>query len=174
MPFTICRPSCPSNERVTKARPNNKEKTMKRLLWLLPLLGGISLAGCQDGPSTSPPNRKVTGEEVKKQAADALSTAKAFAQQQKEEYVKHLQSELEKLDAQLAAWKKKASSAKDDAKAGLEEKIQDLEKQRDSFRKKLDGFAKDSKDAWEDLKKGMDNALGDLKDAFDKAKDHFK
>lgn len=59
-------------------------------------LGLLFSAGCGEKKESG-----VTGQDVKKEAREAVQTATAFTQQQKEEYQKKLEAKLKEYDQKL-------------------------------------------------------------------------
>lgn len=142
---------------------------MKKL-WLALLLTLPLALGCQE----SSPEAKRANDRAKKEVGEAADASAEALRQQREEYRKKINTDLERLDDQLKTWKEKANQAKGDARVRMQKQVADLEVKRDKLRERVKDLKADSKNAWEEMKTGIDKAATDLQGAFDKAKDEFK
>jgi F0F1-type ATP synthase membrane subunit b/b' len=117
---------------------------------------------------------KVSSDEVRKQAESAFDTAKKFAEQQKAEYQKKIESELTDLGNRIGQLKERAESASGDALAQLQSKMADLREKQKAAENRLGQFKSSTEQTWNEMKEGLDRAVGDLKKAYDGAAGFFK
>lgn len=141
---------------------------MKRTLTALvalAALGALALTGCGSGD-----DQKVTAQQVKKEAKEAVNTAVAYSKQKQEEWFAQAQAqyqELEKETSQLMdKAKEKAAAGQDKAK----DILADLQKWQAVAQEKLKAMQSASGEAWEKAKVELDEALQNLKQAYLKAK----
>ena len=109
---------------------------MSRFVWMLMLAGLLAAIGCEQKPADRTPG-KVTSEDVRRDAGQAVNTAAEYSQQTKEEFQKKLDARLNELDAEIAKLREKGRDLKDEAKANWDQKMADLETKRDAARAKL-------------------------------------
>ena len=117
--------------------------------------------------------KKVTSEDVRRDAGQAVNTAAEFSQQTKEEFQKNLDARLKELDAEIAKLREKGRDLKDQAKANWDRKMADLETKRDAARAKLAEVGHSSAEAWKDVQKGAQSAWDELDKAFHDASREF-
>ena len=146
---------------------------MSRFVWMLMLAGLLAAIGCEQKSADRTPG-KVTSEDVRRDAGQAVNTAAEFSQQTKEEFQKKLDTRLKELDAEIAKLREKGRDLKDKAKANWDQKVTELETKRNAARAKLAEVGHSSAEAWKDVQKGAQSAWDELDKAFDKAKDNFK
>jgi TolA-binding protein len=145
---------------------------MPRFVWMLTLAGLLAAVGCERKPADRAP-AKVTSEDVRRDAGQAVKTAGEFSQQTKEEFQKKLDARLKELDAQIAKLREKGRDLKDKAKPDWDRKMADLEKKRDAARAKLAEVGHSSAEAWKDVQKGAQSAWDELDKAFGDASREF-
>ena len=104
---------------------------MSRFVWVLMLAGLFAAIGCEQKPADRTPG-KVTSEDVRRDAGQAVETAAEYSQQTKEEFQKDLEAQLNELDAKIAKLREKGRDLKDEAKANWDRKMADLETKRDA------------------------------------------
>ena len=139
-----------------------------RLLMTAALFASLhgSVLAADTGPATP--------ERVEKQAQQALDTAKEYTMQQKQEYQKKIESQLDELSKQIDQLKEKAKTVKQDAVAKLESTIEELKKKQQVAEERLPELRSATSKAWVEVKAGVDKAMDDLKKAYEKAKSHFE
>jgi hypothetical protein len=130
------------------------------------LISTINLTFAQQQP--------VTKEEVKKQAADTMEKAKAYAEQQRQEYTKQVQSTLDDLSKKIDPLKEQAKVAKGEALSKIQAALADLKVKQDQAKQKLQELGSSAGPAWEQVKAGVDKAVADLQKAYNDASSHFK
>ena len=145
---------------------------MSRFAWMLMLAGLLAAFGCEQKPADRTPG-KVTSEDVRRDAGQAVKTAAEFSQQTKEEFQKKLDARLKELDAEIAKLREKGRDLKDEAKANWDQKMADLETKRDAARAKLAEVGHSSAEAWKDVQKGAQSAWDELDKAFRDASREF-
>lgn len=134
------------------------------------VLGMLAVAGwCfAAGPG------EVKKEDVQREAAQTVEAAKAYAEQQKQEYSKQIQAKLDDISKGIDDLKMKAKDAKGDALTRMEEAMASLKAKQDAARKQLADLGSSTSAAWGDVKSGLDKAVGELQKAYDDAARHFK
>jgi len=120
------------------------------------------------------PEKKVTGEQMKKEVKEAGSAAMAYSKEKAEEYKKQVEAELEEYEGKIKSYVNKMNDMGAEAKASAQKQLDKLEEQQEAAKKKLSELKSASGEAWEDLKKGMENSMDELKSAFDQAASQFK
>lgn len=145
---------------------------MVRFVWLLMLAGLLAASGCEQKPADPTPG-KVTSEDVRRDARQAVDTASEFSQQAKEDFQKSLDARLTKLDAEIAKLREKGHDLKDDAKTEWDRKMADLEAKREAARAKLAEVGHASAEAWKDAQQGAQSAWDELDKAFKEASREF-
>jgi TolA-binding protein len=145
---------------------------MSRFVWMLLLAGLFVALGCEQKPADRTPG-KVTSEDVRRDAGQAVKTAAEYSQQAKEEFQKKLEAQLNELDAKIAKLREKGRDLKDQAKASWDQKMAELETKRGTTRAKLAEVGHSSAEAWKDVQKGAQSAYDDLDKAFRGASREF-
>ncbi len=136
------------------------------------LAGLIAATGCEQ-PSSVPTPGKVTSEDVRHDAGEAVDTAAEFSQQTKDEFQQKLDVRLKELDAELEVLREKGRDLKDEAKVKWDQNLAELETKRDTARAKLAEVGESSAEAWKDLQKGAQAAWNDMDKAFSEASREF-
>ena len=99
-----CPAGPPSGGSLELLRLNAEEVlVMLRGIWMVMLAGFVAVMGCEQKPADRTPG-KVTSEDVRRDAGQAVNTAAEFSQQTKEEFQKNL-------DARLKNWTPKSPSS---------------------------------------------------------------
>ncbi|MHB1035244.1 MAG: sll1863 family stress response protein [Pirellulales bacterium] len=145
---------------------------MSRLVWMLMLAGSFAALGCEQKPG-DPAAKKVTSEDVRRDAGQAAKTAVEYSQQSKEEFQKKLEAQLKELDGKIAALRAKGRNLKDKAKTDWDQKMAELQTKREAASAKLTEAGHASAEAWKDVKKGAQSAYDDLDRAFRNASQEF-
>lgn len=78
---------------------------------------------------------------------------------QKAAYRGKLEAQLDKVDAQLKAWRAEAEKADADARMKYHDEIESLENKQQQI----------SGDAWDEMRQGIERAMNDLSHAIDRA-----
>ena len=145
---------------------------MFRLVSISMLAGLIAASGCERTPADRT-SEKVTSEDVRRDAGQAVNTTIEFSQQAKEDFQKNLDSQLKTMDAEIAKLREKSRDLKDDAKANWDRKLADLEAKRDVARAKLAEVGQSSAEAWKDVQQGAQSAWAELDQAIQDASREF-
>ena len=145
---------------------------MSRFVWMLMLAGLLAAIGCEQKPADRTPG-KVTSEDVRRDAGQAVNTAVEFSQQTKEEFQKKLAAQLKDLEGEIAKLREKGRNLKDEAKTNWDRKISELETKREAARAKLAEVGRSTAEAWEDVRKGAQSAWDELEKAFREAAKEF-
>ena len=145
---------------------------MSRLVWMLMLAGLLTASACERKPTGRTPG-KVTSEDVRRDAGQAVDTAAEFSQQTKEEFQKNLDARLKNMDAEIAKLREKGRDLKDKAKADWDQKMAELETKREAASAKLAEVGHSSAEAWKDVQQGAQSAWDELDKAFRDASREF-
>ena len=145
---------------------------MARFAWMLMLAVLFATLGCERNPAERT-HGKVTPEDVRRDAGQAVKTAGEYSQQTKEEFQKKLEVQLNDLDAKIAKLREKGRDLKDEAKVKWDGKMTELEMKREAARTKLDEVGRSSAEAWKDVQKGAQSAWDELDKAFREASGEF-
>ena len=145
---------------------------MSRSVWILMLAVLFAVQGCERKPADQTPG-KVTSEDVRRDADQAVDTAVEYSQQTKEAFQKKLDAQLNELDAKIAELRDKGRDLKDEAKANWDRKMTELETKREAARAKLAEVGRSSAEAWKDVQKGAQSAWDELDKAFRDASREF-
>jgi len=116
----------------------------------------------------------VTKQDVKQEAASTMEKAKAYAEQQKQEYSKQVQTNLDDLSKKIDQLKEQARNYKGEASTKIEVGMADMKTKQDQAKQKLQEIGSSSGAAWDDMKAGLDKAVTDLHKAYNDASSHFK
>ncbi len=136
--------------------------------YLLLTLAGLALSS--GGQAQADVSAKQVGRNVT-QAAD--STA-AYAEQERDKYVRKSQAEIDDIRAGIDKLGLKARTARDELKTKLDKDMAALDRKRDAAERKLGELKSANASAWKHLKAGMDDALEDLKQSFARARKDFE
>lgn len=145
---------------------------MVRRFCVMALAGFFSVMGCEQKSGDSTP-KKVTSEDVRRDAGQAINTAAEFSQQTKDEFQKSLEARLQALDAKIGKLREKGRDLKDQAKTDWDQKMADLATKREAARAKLAEIGQSSAEAWKDVQKGAQSAWDELDKAFHDAAREF-
>ncbi|MGO9116285.1 MAG: hypothetical protein ACLQPD_01595 [Desulfomonilaceae bacterium] len=116
----------------------------------------------------------VTKQDVKQEAASTMEKAKAYAEQQKQEYSKQVQTTLDDLSKKIDQLKEQARNYKGEASTKIEAGMADMKTKQDHAKQKLQEIGSSTGAAWDDMKAGLDKAVTDLQKAYNDASSHFK
>ncbi|HET7402430.1 MAG TPA: hypothetical protein VFJ62_11625 [Usitatibacter sp.] len=92
----------------------------------------------------------------------------------RDEYVLKLKGQLDRWNADLAAWEARARAAQADAKQRFDEQLVLLHDQREKVLYNLKLLENASAAAWQDFSRGADQAWVAMGQAVDKARAHFE
>ena len=146
---------------------------MTRMAILLVVVFGIVLS-LRPGVSRASVQDSVTGQEVKKEAAEAAKTTGDCLKQEKEEYEKKIREKLKDFDREAGEWKKKLKDLGKRGKAEAEQQLKEVNKKQGETSKKLDKLKDKTGRAWRKFKTQMENAMEDLGKEFDKLRSRLK
>jgi hypothetical protein len=136
------------------------------------LAGLLAAIGCQQ-QSADPPHKKVTSEDVRRDADRATETAVEYSRQTKEEIEKKFDNRLKELDGEIATLREKGRDRTGEAKVKWDRKMTELEAKRDAARAELAKVRDSSEAAWKDLRKGAQSSWDDLDKAVREALREF-
>lgn len=114
-----------------------------------------------------------TKEEVADKTKAAATAAADYSAEQKEQFQKDMEHNLQELKSEISELKKSASEKSGKVKAGMKEKIAALEAKQADMKNDLAKLKKSSGKAWSEMKSGMSKAWGSLSESYAKAKSEF-
>jgi TolA-binding protein len=144
---------------------------MKHLVILL--ITGL-LALCLGCGTQEEPKKKVTAEEVKKKATEAVKTVMDYTAQEQEKYLQQARERLDTLDKRISDLRQQAANQTGELQQKLTEQVDGLEKQADAVKEKLAAMKDVSGDAWKKLKSGVDGSMTELEKAYKEASSQNK
>ena len=145
---------------------------MSRFVSILMLAGLLTASGCEPTPADRT-SGKVTSEDVRRNAGQAVNTAAEYSRQAKDEFQKNLDARLKELDVEITKLREKGRDLKDQAKVNWDRKMAELETKQDAARAKLAEVGHSSAAAWKDVQKGAQSAWDELDKAFHDASREF-
>jgi hypothetical protein len=143
----------------------------------LRLLGGTLLGatlfalGC--GSDQPPAAGGTAGSDVTQQAEQGLDSSTRLAQQEKNDFVRATQQEMDEIKTDLDALKQKADSAQGAAKDKLDDQVRALEEKWNAADAKLAALRAEGVDTWADMKQQVLAALTDLKASYQEMRRHM-
>jgi hypothetical protein len=155
------------------ANAEEGDSNMSRFVWKLTIVGLLAASGCGQKPADQTHEKKVTAEDVRRDADQAAKTAAEYSEQAKEELQKKLDARLKEMDAEIARLREKGRELTGEAKTKWEKKMADLETKRDAARAKLAEVGQSSKEAWKDVQKGAQSAWDEMDKALQDASNEF-
>jgi DNA anti-recombination protein RmuC len=131
------------------------------------ILLGTSLAafGCSKEEQAS--STRVSAEDVRKDTRQAVGTTTQFIEQEKDDFVRAAQHELDQLKDQLARLKSQAQSATGEARDKLDAQTAQLEPQLQAAEEKLAELKAASAEKWREAKEVLARQLDRLKQSLD-------
>lgn len=144
------------------------EVVMKRTKWLVSLVAAAALfavAGCSGDDE-----QKVTAEQVKKEAKEAVDTAVAYSAQKKDEFIAQVNQQYDSLMQQGNELMDKANEQAAAGKAQAKQVLADLQAKQEAVSEKMAAMRDAGGEAWEKAKPELEEALQNLQDAYNKAK----
>lgn len=127
-----------------------------RLILLFLLLGsGLALTACDRKEEPAKP-KQVTPQELREQAGKLLELGRDFLNQQKEKYLKDLDSQLQELQKRIAAVREELSKAAPELQAKLEDTLKQLQQQEEKVRQRLEETKTATGQAWEELRQRLE------------------
>ena len=145
---------------------------MIRSWWLLSAAVLLNASGCSKAPEAHTV-RKVTAEDVRRDADKAVDTATAAAVQAKEDFELRFKTSLAEMDVEIAKLREKGVALKDDASIRWNEKMADLKAKQKVAGEKLDELRTSTGEAWGHMEKGAQSAWEDVRKAVAEAAKEF-
>jgi len=149
-------------------------KKLKFPMFLAFVLSGWLLVACGGQKESTAPEQAVTAEDVEKETQEALETATAYTQQQRQEYQERVKAKLDEVEKNMDELQARAADLTTEGKAELDQEMQELHKKQEAMKKNLNELREATGTAWDDIKAGMDAAMEDLESAVAKAASRFK
>lgn len=139
---------------------------------LVSLLAAMLVFGFIGGSCAAGEN--ISGDDVKRQAGEALDAAKKYALQQKVEYQQKVEQELAELRLKIASLREKAHGATGESLRMLQDKLEALRERQAVAEKKLGELRASTSQAWHEMREGLEKAVSEVKKAYDNAARLFK
>lgn len=141
---------------------------MRHMVWLTSLIAALALlalAGCSGDDE-----QKVTAEQVKKEAKEAVDTALAFSKQKQEVFLAKVDEQYQALQQQGDELMAKAKEQAAAGKAQAQQVLADLQTKQQAVRDKMAAMKQAGDQAWAQAKPELEAALANLQEAYNKAK----
>lgn len=139
-------------------------KKIRNNLALAFLTGSVlALSAC--GKKEETPAPKVERMAMTNNLLRVAGTAERDMKQERSEFVKKAQKDIDELDAKIMELKQKAESATGKAKRKMEYEIGKLQPLRKAAVEKLDELKVSTGEAWRNLKAGVESAIDRLRQA---------
>jgi hypothetical protein len=132
----------------------------------------LSGGGCTEAP-VEHTVRKVTIDDVRRDADTAVDTATAAVVQAKKDFEVRFKTSLAEMEVEIAKLYEKGVALKDEAGVRWSEKMAELKAKQKVAREKLDEIGTSTGEAWVRMEKGAQSALDDLQKAFQEATKEF-
>jgi len=145
---------------------------MIRSWWLLSAAVLLAASGCAKAP-VEHTVRKVTIDDVRRDADKAVDTATAAAVQAKEDFEMRFKTSLAEIEVEMGKLHDKGLALKDEASARWSERMADLKAKQTVAREKLDELRTSTGEAWVQVEKAAQSAWDDLRKAFEEATKEF-
>ena len=114
-------------------------------------LVGASLLALGCGQQT-PPEERVTASDVKQQTGTAVDSAAQLAEQERSDFQKATQQELDEIKVELEGLKREAGAAQGATKQKLQQQVQELEEKWNTADAKLAALRAEGAQAWAAMK----------------------
>jgi hypothetical protein len=132
----------------------------------------INGSGCTKAP-VEHTVRKVTVDDVRRDADTAVDTATAAAVQARKDFEVRFKTSLAEMEVEIAKLHEKGAALKDEAGVRWSEKMAELKVKQKVAREKLDEIGTSTGEAWGRVEKGAQSAWDDLRKAFQEAAKEF-
>ena len=150
-----------------------KGNTMKRRqCWLIGMILILTAAGC--GKKENSQQAESNEAKLKQGASETLNAAEALASQKKEEFVKTMQTNLDKLRQKMQELKAKADAKSDEAAAEYAKQKAEFDEGLAGANKQLDKVKSAAGDAWQDAKDTAQKAYDQLEEKYKEMAQKFE
>lgn len=147
---------------------------MKKIALLLAAAALLTIStSCGREQEPAKESQRVTSEQVKQKAQQALDATKAYVEQKKDELLKSMDDEYQAVDKKIADLQSRANQETGEKKAELSRQLEDLEKKKETAVKKLGALKSASAESWKQIRSDAVQALEDLKKSYDKVAAEF-
>lgn len=133
------------------------------------IFGGTLLVACDNKDINNPTprtDRKELQQEIQSSAADVLEKAR----QERDEFIAKTQEELQEIDKETVALKRRLQNLSGEAESELKEEFVELQEERDAAQQKLDELKTQTAEKWQILRTGVSAAIAELKETVHKLK----
>ena len=119
--------------------------------------------------STAAP-AKTSVDKVKKETAEAVDAAGAYAGEKKEEFAARMKGNLDEMDRQIQDLRKESDTKSNEVREATKKKIRELQSKRDEMNQRYNDLEKSTGKAWMHMKTGVEKAWGSVRQAYGEAK----
>jgi len=142
-------------------------------------VGAVGLMGCAetDQPDLiALPPTNVSAREVRKEAREAVDTARQFAFENKEQFLASMEAKLKECGQKIADFDAKLATLayEYNAKAEGSKALDALREKRTQLGQHLEKLRQCSEEAWQDAKAAVESAAAEVDKAYENAKSRFK
>jgi hypothetical protein len=146
---------------------------MKIKEFLLALICGAALVGCDQGDQPEPGQEPPTGS-MSERLSDAADASRDAAVQGKDQFVAVMETQLQEMDSNIVALSEKTQDLGADAKAQAGETLEKLREEQMEVREKYNELKAAGAEQWEDVKAGFESAMSKLEQTYQNAKSQFE
>jgi archaellum component FlaC len=129
----------------------------------------LLVGGCQPREGQQDPALKT----LKKETSEAWETTEDYLAQKRDEFERHIESELPELEQRISQLRERAAKASERIRPELQEKIDALEQKGEVARQKLAELKSKTGDAWQEAQPHLEASMRELKEAYDSASAEF-
>jgi hypothetical protein len=146
---------------------------MKRFGWLMAMVLVGALTGCNQQAGTaqkaavSPGTTLVTGKQVTRNAQNAAELVQSYVQQVREDYLRSVETQLDRLTQRTEKLQAKAEKAGGEVKDKMSAATNTFSNKKDAVKVQLEKVKTATDQPWEVLKISLDATLTELEQAFD-------
>jgi ribosome-interacting GTPase 1 len=123
--------------------------------------------------ATGASDGRVTGDTVIREAHEAVTATKDYTIQQKEEFQRKIQTELEEVQVRITQLRGQVKHASGEARADIRKSIGELEKKKRLVNKNAEAIHSATVSSWEQVKLKIAAAMDDLRASLKRALSHL-
>ncbi len=167
--FCVSRGDCPDNADGTKGAHNMKWMQG----WLIVMVPILTVAGCgkkEDGGQGASPE----AERLKEQASETLKAAQDFTIAKKEDFMKTMQTNLDRLEQKMQDLKAGAQAKGDQAAAEFEKYRAEFDEKASRAKQELSKIKDVGSDAWQGVKDAAQAAYDELEKTYNEIAAKYK
>jgi TolA-binding protein len=139
---------------------------MKRTTLVLAIAASLAAFGCSK-EEAPPAKGEASAVDVRKEATEAAGTAAAYVEQEKDQFIRDAQQELDRMEDRIASLNSRAKTATAETKAKLDAQVADLQAQWLVLEARLADLRKATAENWQEAKASFDEQMQQLKQSLD-------